>query len=65
VVVPPPGSNVVLDYQVGFGEVKVGGQQVEGGSKLLGSTTAGASAPPTGTLTLHLSADLGQVEVRR
>ncbi|WP_375423735.1 PspC domain-containing protein [uncultured Friedmanniella sp.] len=65
VVVAPVGGNVVVDYQVGVGAVQLGGEQVEGGSHLTGSRPAGTAVPGARTLTLHLSVDRGQLEVRR
>lgn len=67
-VVTPPDAVVVLDFRVGIGEVRLDGQQVTSGSHLTGTTGPGTSAlspGPTSTLTLHLSVDQGQLEVRR
>lgn len=61
-VVVPPGADVVVDYQVAIGEVRVDGQQVAAGQHLAAPITPASDA---NTLTLHVSVDRGQVEVRR
>lgn len=67
-VVAPPGANVVVDYRVDLGEVRVDGQTVTSGSRGTGTATLSPPGPSAGTattLTLHLSVDRGQLEVRR
>jgi predicted membrane protein len=64
-VVVPPEANVALRYRVGAGVVEAYGSKVSGGSNLAQTL---APAPLLGqqpTLTLDLSVDRGELEVRR
>lgn len=64
-VLVPPDAEVVVDYQVGVGEVRVDGQQVAAGGHLADRTAPTSATPSEDVLTLHLSVDRGQLVVRR
>jgi phage shock protein PspC (stress-responsive transcriptional regulator) len=61
----PPADNVVVRYSVQAGAVTVYGQKLRSGSDLTGTVPADSTSPGAPTLTLDLSADVGQVEVVR
>ena len=62
-VVVPPDTNVALRYDVGLGVVQAYDQRVEAGTDLVSTLTPTAVAGRP-TLTLDLSVDRGQLEVR-
>ena len=61
----PPDVNVVVDYTLDAGTVKVFDQQVASGTELKSVLPAEPADPAKPTLTLKLTADVGQIEVNR
>ena len=64
-VTVPPETNVVVDYTLDAGTVKVFDQQVASGTELHAVLPADPAEPGKPTLTLKLTADVGQIEVNR
>jgi phage shock protein PspC (stress-responsive transcriptional regulator) len=64
-VTVPPEVNVVVDYSLDAGTVKVFDQQVASGTELKSVLPAATTDPTKPTLTLKLTADVGQIEVNR
>jgi phage shock protein PspC (stress-responsive transcriptional regulator) len=64
-VTVPPDVNVALDYTVDAGSVTVFGVQKANGTELHAVLPADSSQTGRPTLTLKLSADVGQIEVKR
>lgn len=64
-VTVPPDVNIALDYTVDAGSVTVFGVQKANGTDLHAVLPADSSQADRPTLTLKLSADVGQIEVKR
>jgi phage shock protein PspC (stress-responsive transcriptional regulator) len=65
VVTVPPETNVVVDYTVDAGSVTVFGVEQASGTELHDVVKPDAPDPALHTLTLKLTADVGQIEVKR
>ncbi len=61
----PPKTNVVVDYSVDAGAVTIFGTQRANGTNLHGVLPADPATAGQPTLTLKVSADVGQIEVNR
>jgi phage shock protein PspC (stress-responsive transcriptional regulator) len=64
-VTVPPDVNVVVDYTLDAGTVRVFDQQVASGTDLKSVLPTEPVDPAKPTLTLKLTADVGQIEVNR
>jgi predicted membrane protein len=64
-VIVPPDANVALRYRVDQGVVTTYGQEAQFGTHLVEATPPTAALADAPTLTLDLSVDRGQLEVRR
>lgn len=62
-VVAPRSMNVVVNWQLGAGTVRLNGQEVEGGTQLRGVRWLATDDPRKKTLVLNLSVHQGMVEV--
>ncbi len=65
IVTVPPDANVVVDYTLDAGTVKLFGQQLASGTELHAVRPADPTDRDKPTLTLKLTADVGQIEVNR
>jgi phage shock protein PspC (stress-responsive transcriptional regulator) len=64
-VIVPPDADVALRYRVDQGVVMIYGQEAQFGTHLVEATPPTAALADAPTLTLDLSVDRGQLEVRR
>jgi phage shock protein PspC (stress-responsive transcriptional regulator) len=64
-VTVPKDANVVINYTADMGAVRAYGTDIQAGSDLTGQLAPAPAEPGQHTLTLELSVDAGNIEVRR